>query len=82
MKRLIKALLMPVRHLAYRWNRIRLYYWADQHLYDLRAVNVMPNLYYRFLFRVSMRMAESSRYRRLADKAIHTIPYHVRFDVA
>ena len=82
MKRLVKAVLMTVRKLAYRCNRIKLYYWADHYLYDLRTVTVMPNIYYRFLFRASMRLAESSRYRRLADKAIHTIPIHVRFDVA
>lgn len=82
MKRLLKAILLPVRHLAYRWNRLRLYYWADNRLFELRAVNVMPLFYYRWLFNVSMRLTKSQRFRRLADRAIHTIPYHVRFNVA
>ena len=82
MKRLKKAILMPVRNLAYRWNRPRIYYWVDAELYELRAVNVMPTIYYRILYQLSMKLAESKPFRRLADKAIHTIPYHVRFKVA
>ena len=82
MKRLKKAILMPLRNLAYRCNRLRMYYWADEQLYELRTVNVMPVIYYRCLYQLSMRLAESKRLRRLADKVIHTIPYHVRFDVA
>ena len=82
MKRLKKAILLPVRNMAYRWNRLRTYYWADEELYELRTVNVMPDLYYRWLYRISMKMVDSNRLRRLADWAIHTIPYHVRFYVA
>jgi hypothetical protein len=82
MKRLKKAIIIPVSHLAYRLNRLSVYYWAEQALYDLRTVNVLPLFYYRWLFQVSMRLVHLKRFRRLADKAIHTIPYHVRFDVA
>ncbi len=82
MKRLKKAILLPVRRIAYRWNRLKLYYWADKELYAMRNVAVMPNLYYRWLFRISMRIVHVERFRRLADKAIHTIPYRVRFDLA
>jgi hypothetical protein len=82
MKRLKKAMLLPVRSLAYRWNRLKLYYLTEQALYELRNVHVMPNFYYRWLFRLSMRMVHIDRFRRFADKAIHTIPYHVRFEVA
>jgi hypothetical protein len=73
---------MPVRNMAYRWNRLRLYYWADEKLYSLRTVNVMPEFYYRWLYHVSMRLAKSRTFRRLAYRVIHTIPYHVRFDVS
>ena len=82
MKRLRKAMLLPVRSLAYRWNRVRLYYWAEKKLSELRQVHVMPTFYYRCLFRFSMRIVHVDRFRRFADKIIHTIPYHVRFNVA
>jgi hypothetical protein len=82
MKRLRKAILLPVRFFAYRWNRLKLYYWAEEELFELRNVHVMPTLYYRWLFHFSMRIVNVDRFRRLADKAIHTIPYSVRFDVA
>jgi hypothetical protein len=82
MKRIQKAILMPVRTLAHRWNRMRIYYWADEKLHDLRTVTVMPYAYYHWLYLVSMKMLDSNRCRRLANWAIHTIPYHIRFAVA
>ena len=82
MKRLKKAILLPVRMFAYRWNRMKLYYWAEQELFEMRNVHVMPDFYYRWLFHFSMRIVHIDRFRRLADRAIHTIPYRVRFDVA
>ena len=82
MKRLKKAILLPLRNLAYRWNRLRMYYWADAKLFELRAVNIMPTFYYRWLYRWSMSLMETRRFRRLAERAIHTIPYNVRFNVA
>jgi hypothetical protein len=82
MKRLKKAILLPIRSFAYRWNRMKLYYWAEQELFELRYVHVMPTFYYRWLFHFSMRIVHVDRFQRLADKAIHTIPYRVRFDVA
>ena len=82
MKRLKKAILMPLRNFAYRRNRLKLYYWAEQELFGIRNVNLMPKFYYRWLFKISMRIVHIDRFRRFADKAIHTIPYDVRFDVA
>jgi hypothetical protein len=82
MKRLKKAILLPVRHMAYRFNRLHLYYWAEAALFELRTVNVMPSIYYRWLYKVSMSMISSKKFQRLADRAIHTIPYSVRFNVA
>ncbi len=82
MKRFRKATLLLIRHMAYRWNRLLLYYWADLNLYELRAVYVMPEFYYRWLFRFCMWLIEFSNFRRLAGRIIHTIPYHVRFRVA
>ncbi len=82
MKRLKKAILLPVRNFACRWNRMRLYYWAEQELFEMRNVHVMPGFYYRWLFQLSMRLIESGRFQRLANRAIHTIPYRIRFDVA
>ena len=82
MKRLKKAILLPVSKIAYRWSCLRLYYWADEELYQLRTVYVMPDFYYRRLYHACMWLAEFNRFRGLADRAIHTIPYHVRFKVA
>ena len=82
MKRLKKAMLLPVRVFAYRWNRMKLYYWVEQELFEMRNVHVMPDFYYRWLFHLSMRIVHIDRFQRLADRAIHTIPYRVRFDVA
>jgi hypothetical protein len=61
MKRLKKAILLPVRSLAYRWNRLKLYYWAEANLYELRTVNVMPSLYYQWLYQLSMSMVKSKK---------------------
>jgi len=82
MKRLKKAILLPVRYFAYRWNHPKLLYWAEQELFEIRNVYVMPDCYYRWLFHLSMRIVHVDRFQRFADKAIHTIPYHVRFNVA
>ena len=82
MRRLKKAILLPVMNFAYRWNRPKLFYRVEQELFELRNVNVMPEFYYRWLFRFSMRVVHVGRFQRLADKVIHTIPYRVRFDVA
>ena len=82
MKRAKKAMLLPIRKIAYRRNQLKLYYWADQELYGMRNINVMPIFYYRWLFKISMRIVHIERFRRLAEKVIHTIPYHVRFNVA
>jgi hypothetical protein len=82
MKRLKKAILLPIRYLAYRWNKLHLYYWSDAELFELRTVNVMPPIYYRWLYKLSMILVGSKRFRQLADRAIHTIPYNVRFNVA
>ena len=82
MKRLKKAILMPVRTISYRWKLLRLYYWADEKLYKLNMVDVMPYSYYHWLYKLSMKLVDFNRTRRLADWAIHTIPYHIRFKVA
>ena len=74
--------MVPIRNIAYRRNLLKLYYWADHKLYGMRNVNVMPIFYYRLLFKISMRMVHVQKFRRLAEKVIHTIPYHVRFNVA
>ncbi len=82
MNRLKKLMLLPVKRIAYRMRFIRLYYWSEGALYPLRAVVVLPKFYYRWLYRVCILMAEARAFRRLAYRAIHTIPLHVRFKVA
>ena len=82
MKRLKKLALMAIRATAYRKNQIRTYYWTEQQLHELQTVNVLPDLYYRWLYWFSMRLVRFDRFRKLADQAIHTIPYHIRFNLA
>lgn len=82
MKRVKKAVLLPVRNIAYRWKSNRLYYWTESKLFELQAVYVLPIWYYRRLYHICMFLAEFKKFRHLADRAIHTIPYHVRFEVA
>lgn len=82
MNRLKKVLLLPVNRLSYRMRLIRLYYWSEQRLYLLRAVYVLPIFYYRWLYQFCLSMVEMRKCRRMADRLIHTIPYHVRFELA
>ncbi len=82
MKRLTKVIVTPIRYFAYCWNFTRAYYWADRKLEELRTVNVMPYFYYKWLFKISMNLSKYKITRQLADQAIHTIPYNVRFSVA
>lgn len=82
MKRIKKATLLIIRNRAYRWNFLRTYYWADGRLSELSHFTLMPHFYYRCLFSISMKLVDFNKFQRLADKAIHTIPYHVRFSVA
>jgi hypothetical protein len=82
MKRLKKVVLMPVKRISYRMRLFRLYYWTEITLYPLRAVSVLPTCYYNWLYRLCIRLVQFKKFRRLADRAIHTIPYHIRFDIA
>ena len=82
MQRMKKALFLQVWRLAWHWKNMRLYYWADRNLYELRSVYVMPCWYYHWLYRSCMRLAASGKCLRMADRAIHTIPYPMRFEMA
>lgn len=82
MNRLKKMALLPIRRISYRMRLTRPYYWSEEGLYPLRAVNIMPKWYYRWLYRLCVWMVAFRMFRRLADMAIHTIPYHIRFEVA
>jgi hypothetical protein len=82
MKRIKKATLLIARRITYRYNFLRLYYWTEQELLELQSVSLMPQFYYRWLFQTSMRLVKYNHFQRLADKAIHTIPFHIRFGVA
>ena len=82
MKRIKKLLLLQTRSLSLRYNHTKLYYWAELKLFELRAVTVLPEFYYRFLFSLSMRLVRKNHLRTFANRAIHTIPYHIRFNIA
>jgi hypothetical protein len=82
MNRLKKVVLLPVNRLSYRMKLIRLYYWSERRLYLLRAVYVLPIFYYRWLYQFCLSMVAMRKCRRMANRLIHTIPYHVRFELA
>jgi hypothetical protein len=82
MKRIKKLILLQIRSLSLRSNNTKLYYWAELRLFELRAVTVLPEFYYRFLFGLSMRLVRMNHFRTIADRAVHTIPYHIRFNIA
>ena len=68
--------------MAYRLKCLRLFYWSDIRLYELRTVCVMPRCYYCWLYHASMSLINAGKVRRLANRVIHTIPYHVRYEIA
>lgn len=80
--RMKKAALLAIRKMAEHAGLLNLYYWSDVTLLQFRGVYVMPNFYYRCLYNACMRLVEHRKLRKLATMAIHTIPYHVRFEVA
>lgn len=82
MKRMKKALLLPIRSMAYSRKYLRLFYWADIRLYEMRTVCVMPRWYYCWLYNASMSLINAGRLKRLANRMIHTIPYHLRHEMA
>ena len=82
MKRIKKLVLLQIRSLSLRCNQTKLYYWAELKLFELWAVAVLPEFYYRFLFSLSMRLVRLNHFRTIAYKAMHTIPYHIRFNIA
>ncbi len=82
MNRLTKATLLPVNRFSCRMRLTRLYYWSENKLYPLRAVYVMPQFYYRWLYQFCIWLVGFRSFRQLANKAIHTIPYYIRFEVA
>jgi hypothetical protein len=82
MQRLHKAVLLQLRNLAYQWKLLRLYYWADMKVYELRTVCVLPNWYYRRLYHACVWLIGLRKFQRLANRAIHSIPFHVRFELA
>lgn len=82
MNRLKKIALLPVNKISYRIGFLRLYYWSEKRLYPLTAVYIFPKFYYRWLYQLCVWMVACKKYRRIANRAIHTIPYHFRFEFA
>ena len=82
MLRLKKAILIPLRSMAYRYKRLRLFYWVEQELSELRLVNVMPDFYYQCIYKASMQLVEIQSFKQMAYRVIHTIPYHIRFKLS
>lgn len=82
MKRLKKAVLLPIRYLAYRFKFDQLYYWAESRVFELRQVKVMPDGYYCWMYRVCMQLVKEKRCIGLADWMIHRIPYDIRCNLA
>lgn len=82
MHKLKKATLLMVRASAHHWNLNRLYYWSEHELSQMVHVHVFPGWYYHCLYHSCLWIVRFGTLRRLADRAIHTIPYDVRFKMA
>jgi hypothetical protein len=82
MNRLKKFALLPVNKISYRMRLIRLYYWSERRLFLLRAVYVLPVCYYRWLYQLCLFMVESGKCGRMANRVIHSIPFHIRYELA
>lgn len=82
MKRIIKAIFLLLRFMVRFSKCLRLYYWCDFKLYELREIYVMPRYYYHWLYHICMRLVAFKKFRRIADRVIHTIPYFIRFEEA
>jgi hypothetical protein len=82
MQKLRKATLLMIRAAANRWNLNRLYYWSEQELTQMVYVHLFPGWYYHCLYHACMRVVKYKAFRRMANWAIHTIPYHERFKIA
>jgi len=79
MNRLRKSILLPARYFSYRFRWLKVYYWADKKLFALGNTLVLPVWYYVWLFHFSMKLLGYKALHKIADKAIHTIPYNIRF---
>jgi len=82
MKKFKKAALLVVRAAAHRCNLNRLYYWSEQQLPAMMHVHLFPGWYYHCLYHACLWFVRYKAFRRTANWAIHTIPYHVRFRIA
>lgn len=56
----------------------KIYYWTEKHLYQLRAVIVLPVWIHRTAFLIGIWMV-SHHMPKLGDNLIHKVPLNVRF---
>ena len=84
MKRLKRAFFLMVQSVSFRFRWLKIYYWAEKKIYSLGNITVMPRWYYSamFHFYMSLLKIHCKTIHKMADKGIHTIPYHIRFDVS
>lgn len=82
MKRMKKALFLFLRFTMRYFKCLRLYYWSEFNLDELKGTYVMPRGYYHWLYHTCMWLIKFRQLNHLADRAIHTIPYCIRFDEA
>jgi hypothetical protein len=79
MNRLFKFSLLLVSHFPLK-GKIHIY--VEIRLFDFRRVQILPDWFYRPVFRVGMRMNNVSYLKKQANWLIHKIPYDVRFKLA
>lgn len=82
MKPMKKAFFLLIRVTMHYCKWLRLYYWSEFNLHELRGTYVMPRAYYHWLYHTCMWLIRFKRFHRIADRAIHTIPYCIRFHEA
>lgn len=79
MKPIKKAFLLLLRSTTHSFKLLRLYYWSEFNLQELKGIYVMPGAYYHWLYKTCMWLIKFKGLQRIANRAIHTIPYCIRF---
>ena len=73
-----KAIILPIREIAYRFGFMHIFYWADKNIFELGNIFIMPAWWYIGLFHVCMWALKFRYAHHAADVVIHHIPFSLR----
>jgi hypothetical protein len=80
-KKAKKLFYTNLRTLAYKRND-RLYYWANEHAWELREVLVLPKPIYCLIYAYAMAGLKYKPLWPLCNYICHKIPFNIRFECA